>query len=135
MWGRLSLRWQVALAVLVPSIVISVLSSMYFPPRQMEIGLHRLKARARAVGLLATEQAGAILAGPESEREERLRRLFLHVEKGGDVAVQGIIEPDGTPHLQGVPPVGMTELQSSEGCTDRLFDTTLVVRCALPQGR
>ncbi len=33
MWGRLSLRWQVALAVLVPSIVISVLSGVYFPPQ------------------------------------------------------------------------------------------------------
>jgi len=135
MWGRLSLRWQVALAVLVPSIVISVLSSLYFPPRQMEIGLHRLKARARAVGMLATEQAGVILSEPESERAERLKRLFLHVERGGDVAVQAIIEPGGTSHLQGVLPVGITELQSTEGCTDKLFERILVVRCALPGGR
>src|SRR5687767_11776172 len=72
MWGRLSLRWQVALAVLVPSIVISVLSSMYFPPKQMQIGLHRLKERAHAVGGLATEQASIILEAPESEQSERL---------------------------------------------------------------
>jgi hypothetical protein len=84
----------VALAVLVPSIVISVLSSLYFPPRQMEIGLQRLKERAHAVGLLAQEQAAAVLAGPEAERTERLQRLFNQVEKGGGVSIQAVVGLD-----------------------------------------
>ena len=136
MWGRLSLRWQVALAVLVPSIVISVLSSMYFPPKQMQIGLHRLKERAHAVGGLATEQASAILAAPEHEQSERLQRLFLQVEKGGGVAVQAIIEPGGTSFQRGVLPVGITGLKSTDdGCVDGHLEGVVVVRCSLPGGR
>ena len=135
MWGRLSLRWQVALAVLVPSIVISVLSSMYFPPKQMQIGLHRLKERAHAVGGLATEQASAILEAPESEQGERLQRLFLQVEKGGGVAVQAIIEPGGTSVQRGILPVGITGLKSTDGCVDGHLEGVVLVRCALPGGR
>ncbi|HVG63415.1 MAG TPA: methyl-accepting chemotaxis protein [Hyalangium sp.] len=134
MWGRLSLRWQVALAVLVPSIVISVLSGMHFPRRQMEIGQERLKERARAVGLLAAEQASAIPAGPEPERAERAQRLFSQVKQGGHVAFQAILGPDGTVE-RGSLPVGITELQSKEGCVDKLFDSRIVVSCALPEGQ
>src|SRR5262245_55516302 len=88
MWGRLSLRWQVALAVLVPAIVISVLSSLYFPPRQVAICHRRLKERAIAVGLLAQEQAAAAMAHSGAERTEALERLFSQVTKGGGVGVQ-----------------------------------------------
>jgi methyl-accepting chemotaxis protein len=125
----------VALAVLVPSIVISVLSGMYFPPKQMHIGLERLKERANAVGLLATEQASAILEGPESEQNDRLQRLFLQVEKGGGVAVQAIIEPGGTSFQRGVLPMGIAGLKSTDGCVDSHLEGIVVVRCALPGGR
>jgi methyl-accepting chemotaxis protein len=135
MWGRLSLRWQVALAVLVPSIVISVLSGMYFPRLQREVSLQRLKERAHAVGLLATEQAGAILTGSEAERSERLQRLFDQVEKGGEVAVQAIIEPGGAVDVRGVLPVGFKAMKSADGCVDTLLEDVLVVSCGLPEGR
>ncbi len=135
MWGRLSLRWQVALAVLVPSIVISVLSGMYFPQLQREVSLERLKERANAVGLLATEQARAILAGPEAERSEQLQRLFLQVEKGGAVAVQAIVEPGGAVHLRGVLPMGFAAMKNTDGCVDQLHESILVVRCGLPEDR
>ncbi len=136
MWGRLSLRWQVALAVLVPSIVISVLSSLYFPPAQMEIGRDRLKERAKAVGLLAQEQTATILAGPEAERAELLQHLFSQVEKGGNVSVQAVLEPNGDPLLQrGNLPQGVGSVRASEGCVDALLSGTLVVRCALEDGR
>jgi len=136
MWGRLSLRWQVALAVLVPSIVISVLSSTYFPPRQMEIGRQRLKERAHAVGLLAQEQAAAILEGSEAERAERLQRLFAQVEKGGHVSVQAVLEPGGgTVFQRGTLPQGSAVAKSAEGCADAVHEGILVVSCGLPGGR
>jgi methyl-accepting chemotaxis protein len=136
MWGRLSLRWQVALAVLVPSIVISVLSGMYFPKRQMEIGLERLRDRAKAVGVLAQEQTAHIMAGPEAERAERLQHLFDQVDKGGNVSVQAVLEPDGSTLLpRGNLPQGTSALRVSEGCVDAVLSRILVVRCALEDGR
>jgi methyl-accepting chemotaxis protein len=118
------------------NIVISVLSSLYFPPRQMEIGLQRLKERAHAVGLLAQEQAAAVLAGPEAERTERLQRLFNQVEKGGGVSIQAVIEPTGGTLLQrGTLPPGSMGLKHADGCVDAHLEATLLVRCGLPDGR
>lgn len=137
MWGRLSLRWQVALAVLVPSIVISVLSGLYFPPRQMEIGRQRLKERGLAVGLLAQQQAATLLAEPESaSRAERFQRLFEQVEKGGSISVQAVLEPTGSPLIQrGALPLGSTSVKASEGCTETFLEGSLMVSCTLPEGR
>ncbi|HYH95186.1 methyl-accepting chemotaxis protein [Hyalangium sp.] len=136
MWGRLSLRWQVALAVLMPTIVISVLSGMYFPRLQADLGQQRLKERALAVGLLAQDQAAAILAGPEAERPERLQRLFSQVEKGGVVSGQAVLEPgNDTLQQHGTLPPGSTSVKSAEGCVDAHIEGTLLVRCGLPEGR
>jgi methyl-accepting chemotaxis protein len=127
----------VALAVLVPSIVISVLSSMYFPPRQMEIGRQRLKERALAVGMLAQDQAATILAEPEAQRAERLERLLNQVEKGGSVSLQAVLESGGGTLIQrGTLPRGIPSAKHSEaGCVDAFVEGSLVVSCALPQGR
>ncbi|WP_224247926.1 methyl-accepting chemotaxis protein [Hyalangium gracile] len=143
MWGRLSLRWQVALAVLVPSLVISALSSFYFPKQQGEIGLNRLRERAKAVGLLAQEQTASILEGPEAERQERFRHLFALVDKGGNVVSQAVLEPNGSPLIQhgAALPSGLSSSRASEGCADALIKDkdedkdVLVVRCALANGR
>jgi methyl-accepting chemotaxis protein len=136
MWGRLSLRWQVALAVLVPSIVISVLSSLYFPPRQMEIGKQRLKERGLAVGLLAQQQAAGILAEPEALRTDRFQRLFDQVEKGGSISVQAVLEPAGGTLIQrGTLPLGSTSVKVDEGCSQAFLEGALIVSCALPEGR
>ncbi|MFL5349915.1 MAG: methyl-accepting chemotaxis protein [Hyalangium sp.] len=136
MWGRLSLRWQVALAVLVPAIVISVLSSLAFPKLQMELGQARLRERARAVALLAQDQTASILAGPEAERSDQLNHLFEQVEKGGNVSVQAVLEPDGNALLsRGKLPKELSAVRLSEGCKDVSRDETLVVRCPLEGGR
>jgi methyl-accepting chemotaxis protein len=135
MWGRLSLRWQVALAVLVPSIVISVLSSLAFPPQQMAIGLERLKSRGHAVGLLAREQVDGILAASEEERVARIEKLFGQVERGGDVAFQAVLGAGGRPLLQrGALPAEHRGGRASEGCLESVSPGLVVVRCALAGG-
>jgi methyl-accepting chemotaxis protein len=136
MWSRLSLRWQVALAVLVPSIVISVLSSLAFPPQQVAIGLQRLKARAHAVGLLAQEQVEGILALPEPERAARLEKLFSQVERGGDdVEFQAVYAPGGTAVLQrGQVPPEHKGFKVTEGCAESAMPGSVLVRCMLADG-
>jgi methyl-accepting chemotaxis protein len=137
-WGRLSLRWQVALAVLVPSIVISVLSNVYFPPKQRELAEARLKGQGEAVGLLARAQIADILAAPEADRGPRLQRLFDEVEKGkGGVSFQAVLEPNGNPLLQrGMVPTGLGTAKPAEGCesSPRPVAGVVVIRCGLEGG-
>ena len=47
MWGRLSLRMQVAIAVLLPCLAVVFFSGVYFPARQREIG--RASCRERVL--------------------------------------------------------------------------------------
>jgi methyl-accepting chemotaxis protein len=136
MWGRLSLRWQVALAVLLPSIVISVLGSSYFPKQQKVIGQERLKERAQAVGRLAWDHAEAILSGPDAERTARLERLFDQVQKDKVVVFQAVLDAQGAPvHQRGALPQGSAAPQANEGCVDGLAGTVQLVRCGLADGR
>lgn len=113
MWGRLSLRWQVAFAVLVPSLAVALFSGVYFPKQQRTLGLQRLEDRTRVVGLLASdeialllEQAGAVsrdLSGPQpvSSQEGGLRavkqlsHIFERVEQAGSVTFQAVLTPEG----------------------------------------
>ncbi|KFE64760.1 hypothetical protein DB31_1778 [Hyalangium minutum] len=122
--------------MLVPTIVISALTSFYFPRKQMEIGRHRLKERGLAVGLLAQQQAAAILSEPEALRTDRFQQLFDQVEKGGNVSMQAVLEPAGGTLIQrGNLPLGSTALKGGEGCADAFLEGTLIVSCSLPDGR
>ncbi|MDY7225103.1 methyl-accepting chemotaxis protein [Hyalangium rubrum] len=141
MWGRLSLRWQVALAVLVPTIVISVLSNLYFPPRQAALGLERLKTQGRAVAVLARDQADRLLEPPleqssEGERAEKLQQFFAQVETGGSLAFQAVLEPSGTPLVhRGAVPQGLGMVKADPGCDAKLTPGMVLVRCAMKGGR
>ncbi|SET47670.1 methyl-accepting chemotaxis protein [Stigmatella erecta] len=137
MWGRLSLRWQVALAVLVPSLVISVLGASVFPPRQKAIGMERLKERALSVGLLAAPDAARRLAEAPQAGTGPLQSLFEQVEQGGRVAFQAVVEPDGALLAQRgtVPPAIRSIRAAATGCADGHVGEAVVVRCALPDGR
>jgi methyl-accepting chemotaxis protein len=139
MWGRLSLRWQVALAVLVPSIVISVLSNVYFPPKQRTLAVERLKGQGEAVAMLARAQVVEILAGPEADRSPRLQKLFDEVSKGkGGVSFQAVLEANGNPLMQlGSPPTGVNvhqALKPTEACDAKLLGGMVLVRCAMEGG-
>jgi methyl-accepting chemotaxis protein len=138
MWGRLSLRWQVAVAVLVPSIVISVLSNVYFPPKQREYAVERLKGHGEAVGLLARAQIAEILAAPEADRVTRLQKLFDEVEKGKGVSLQAVFDSNGGSLLQrGTLPAGIGGLRgTTAGCESKpmVGAGMVVVRCGLEGG-
>ncbi|HEX8698620.1 MAG TPA: methyl-accepting chemotaxis protein [Myxococcaceae bacterium] len=138
MWSRLSLRWQVALAVLVPSIVISVLSNVYFPPKQREYAVERLKGHGEAVGLLARAQIEEILAAPEADRVPRLQKLFDEVEKGKGVSLQAVLDASGgSLVLRGTLPPGLGGLKATAGaCESRpmVGSGMVVVRCGLQGG-
>jgi methyl-accepting chemotaxis protein len=131
----------VALAVLVPSIVISVLSNVYFPPKQRELAEARLRGQGEAVARLARAQAGDILAAPEAEQGPRLQRLFDEVgsDKGG-VSFQAVLEPNGSPLLQrGTLPSGINVhqvLKATEACDGKLLSGAgmILVRCAMEGG-
>ncbi|HLL01223.1 MAG TPA: methyl-accepting chemotaxis protein [Myxococcaceae bacterium] len=137
MWGRLSLRWQVALAVLLPSLAISGLSNVYFPPKQRQYAIERLQGHGEAVGLLVRAQAAEILTAPEADRMPRLQRLFAEVDKGKGVSLQAVLDASGGSILQsGALPQGLGALKATDGCESQLMrDMGMVmVRCVLEGG-
>ncbi|MDC0715173.1 methyl-accepting chemotaxis protein [Stigmatella sp. ncwal1] len=136
MWGRLSLRWQVALAVLVPSLVISVLGAGLFPPRQKAIGMERLKERAFSVALLARQEVARLLTESPEGGADRFQPLFEQVDQGGRVAFQAVVEPNGAVlSHRGTVPSGIRTLKAATGCIDGRVAEAVVVRCALADGR
>ncbi|HEX8439560.1 methyl-accepting chemotaxis protein [Archangium sp.] len=153
MWGRLSLRWQVAFAVLVPSLAVALFSGFYFPKQQREFGLQRLEDRARVVGLLASEEISALLARegqappvtsgtqPADAREgglravEQLSRLFERVEQAGAISFQAVLSPDGKVlSTRGTVPKGLTGATEAGNCKVERVQGNPVALCALSGG-
>ncbi|MCY1015143.1 methyl-accepting chemotaxis protein [Pyxidicoccus sp. MSG2] len=62
MWGRLSLRMQVAIAVLVPCLAVVLFSAVYFPARQRGVSAALLEKRVHAVGLLMAQHLTLLVA-------------------------------------------------------------------------
>jgi methyl-accepting chemotaxis protein len=142
MWGRLSLRWQVAFAVLVPSIAVALFSAVYFPKQQRDFGLERLEERARLVGLLTSEQLATLLArsgqvppaAPGPQPVEQLAHLFERVEQAGSVSFQAVLAPDGRVlSPRGNVPKGLKGVEG-EGCAVERVQGGPVALCALPGG-
>ncbi|QRK07845.1 HAMP domain-containing protein [Archangium violaceum] len=154
MWGRLSLRWQVALAVLVPSLAVALFSGFYFPKQQRSHGLKRLEERALAVGLLASdeissllEQRGAVLPAlpgphpmdaPEGGLREvkHLSHIFERVEQTGSVSFQAVLAPDGKVLTErGSMPRGTRgSSDMGTGCAVTRMQGNPVAICGLPGG-
>ncbi|PTL78009.1 methyl-accepting chemotaxis protein [Vitiosangium sp. GDMCC 1.1324] len=154
MWGRLSLRWQVALAVLVPSLAVALFSGFYVPKQQRTFGLKRLEDRARTVGLLASdeiaillEQGGAVapaLPGPQpvDAREGGLRavkqlsHIFERVDQSGAVLFQAVLAPDGKVLAErGSVPRGVKgSPEEGESCSVIHLQGNPVAFCELPGG-
>ncbi|MGZ3458442.1 MAG: methyl-accepting chemotaxis protein, partial [Archangium sp.] len=154
MWGRLSLRWQVALAVLVPSLAVALFSGFYFPKQQRSFGLQRLEDRARSVGLLASDEIATLLAQggaeppalpgprPVDSREGGLRavkqlsHIFERVEQAGSVSFQAVLAPDGKVLSErGSVPRGLKgPPEQGEGCAVTRVQGNPVAFCGLPGG-
>lgn len=144
MWGRLSLRWQVAIAVLLPSLAVAAFTSAYFPDRQREFSLERLRSQAQVVAALAADQAALILQerqagqppwGEVAGESARLARLFDRVEKAGEVAFQALLGPEGrVVYARGDLPREVVPAEGQEGCAPVSLVRQPAVRCSLPGG-
>ncbi|HZI16536.1 MAG TPA: methyl-accepting chemotaxis protein [Myxococcus sp.] len=148
MWGRLSLRMQVAIAVLVPCLGVVVFCSLYYPGRQQELTMELLRKRVQVVGQLVASHpdVGGADGGPAAG--ERVDRVFDLVEakdpadgRGGfTVNYQLLLGPDGAVlRERGQVPDSAREQASSggEGCQSALrkLPAEVVLRCTSTGGR
>ncbi len=156
MWGRLSLRWQVAFAVLVPSLAVALFCGFYFPKQQWNQGLRRLEESAHDRGLLGTRQIELLfeqghappapplvnvvpLVPPRDLGAHVLKRLpsvFESVDGTADVAFQAVLGPEGEVIAErGEPPRGLRGLsKEGPGCSVRRVHDHPVAFCGLPGG-
>lgn len=128
MWGRLSLRWQVALAVLVPSLAVALFSGFYFPKQQRQFGLKRLEDRARVVGLLTSAEIATLASQGEVNQ---VSSLLERVQQTGSVSFQVVLSPEGKvlSSLGTVPPEAKVAADDGEGCTARRIQGDPVAFC------
>jgi methyl-accepting chemotaxis protein len=151
MWGKLSLRVQAAIAVLLPCVAVAVFTSFYFPQRLNEQAGQALERQARSIGLLAVANAAPTmrlirdgLANPDE-----LDSVFAGVRAGGNIDHVGalvvspetaitegtrkfvVIKPDSKVPVQvrGDLPPGRYEVPT-EGRCEVARGTALWVRCA-----
>jgi methyl-accepting chemotaxis protein len=154
MWGRLSLRWQVAFAVLVPSIAVALFSGFYFPKEQQRLALERLADRTRIVGLLASDEITAVLeqagvmspdhSGPQpvASRDgglrvvQQLSHIFQRVEQVGSVSFQAVLDPRSKVLAErGIVPKGLEgKPDEGEACSMVRLQGNPVAFCGLPGG-
>ncbi|MBJ6765706.1 HAMP domain-containing protein [Myxococcaceae bacterium JPH2] len=133
MWGRLSLRVQVAIAVLVPCLAVVLFSGGYFPARQRAAGLQVLDQRARAVASLVASHPAAVGVDGSDTARARLDEVFSRTEAGGlGVRFQGVLQRDGSViHARGRVPgdvLAAGELPT-EACGVERRESLVVVRC------
>jgi methyl-accepting chemotaxis protein len=103
MWGRLSLRMQVAIAVLVPCLAVAVFCGVYFPRQQRDVTMGLLEKRARVVGLLVARHPVVLAADRTSQSESQLNDVLSLLEDrdpadgsaGFTVRFQALLGPDG----------------------------------------
>ncbi|MFY2561525.1 methyl-accepting chemotaxis protein [Corallococcus terminator] len=142
MWGRLGLRMQVAIAVLVPCLTVIGLCIWNFSARQREVSLELLQKRARVLGtLVANHPATRDWDGSESSKERLdavLAQLEAHDVNGGGgftVNYQGLLGPDGRPVYESLTRLpdhakGKTAVTRNGCVTSLLALREVSVRCA-----
>ncbi|MBZ4415625.1 methyl-accepting chemotaxis protein [Myxococcus sp. RHSTA-1-4] len=143
MWGRLSLRMQVAIAVLVPCLAVVLFCTAYFPARQREVTMELLQKRVRAVGLLVAQHPAMLAADGTAASQERLLQVLSALEaedpadgsQGFTLHYQGLLWPDGGPVFsKGTIPEGVKEQGPVPAGTCetslRSLHKEVVVRCA-----
>ena len=142
MWGRLSLRMQVAIAVLVPCLAVVLFYGVYFTVNQRKVTMALLEKRVHAVGqLIAQHPATLALDGTEATRQ-RLREVLAPLEAGDTAGerrgftlhFQGVVGPEGTLLFeQGQVPSSVWQQGAVPAgtcvTTDRPHQKEVVVRC------
>jgi len=155
MWGRLSLRWQVAFAVLVPSLAVALFSGFYFPKQQWHQGMQKLEERARSTGEFVVAEIDLLIehghsspassvfspAPPANERELEARvlnlvpRILARVEQSGDVSFQAVLGPQGEVLIaRGDPPRGLRGVSEAGTCSVRRMQGAPVAFCGMSGG-
>ncbi|MBN8231717.1 methyl-accepting chemotaxis protein [Corallococcus macrosporus] len=133
MWGRLTLRMQVAIAVLLPCLAVVFFSGVYFPARQQAAGMEVLAGRAVTLGTLVVRHPS--LALPDASPDSRVRReeLFSQVDSGGfTLNFQELSRADGTVlAVRGRVPEGLTQppMPRAGECSVARLPDEVVVRC------
>ena len=131
-WARLTLRWQVAIAVLVPSTAVPIFSSLYFPSRLNAQAQESLHYRARAMGTLATSELAPTLRlitdGLSTPQD--LDKVLEGLKLSGDVSFAGVLDGPGKSVVRGDLPPGVYARPPSE-CDFDDAGATLVMRCAI----
>jgi methyl-accepting chemotaxis protein len=61
LWTQLNLRWQAAIAVVVPCAAVALFSALYFPARLNDQAEQSLEQKARALGGLASAEIAPVL--------------------------------------------------------------------------
>ncbi|MCP3101792.1 methyl-accepting chemotaxis protein [Myxococcus sp. K15C18031901] len=142
MWGRLGLRMQVAIAVLVPCLAVMGLCIWNFSARQHEVALELLQRRARVLGSLVASHPATQDWDGSATAKERLEQVLAQLESrslegGGGFTVnyQGLLGADGKPVYE---PLGRVPEHSrgpsvvlAQGCASSLIPhREVVVWCA-----
>src|SRR6185295_3522274 len=102
LWGRLNLRWQVAIAILAPCAILPVFSSFYFPSKMNIEAERALKARAESLGLLASAEIGPMVALMEVADPKEIEKILAGLQISGDVPYVGVMKGDGKTVLKGL---------------------------------
>jgi methyl-accepting chemotaxis protein len=153
LWGRLNLRWQAAIAILVPCITVALFSSLYFPARLNAQAEDSLEARARALGALASAEIAPTLRliNDGLSQPEDLDNIFegsaggrkttgqlasrpgeakseIHLE-GSDIEYIGVLRAAGTKG------VGLPCVPTPDECVPTAYCEQQSLRCTvLPDG-
>jgi methyl-accepting chemotaxis protein len=139
LWGRLTLRWQVAIAILLPCSILPIFSSLYYPAELNQQAEHSLESRALSLGELASSAAGPALGMIDSglSRPEEMDKVF-HAFKvsrvSDDVLYVGVVRPGQTTAVRAVGdvPPGQYPLPEGRQCElDREVAKELRMRCPL----
>ncbi len=132
LWARLTLRWQVVAAILIPSAAVPIFSSLYFPSRLNAQAQESLHSRARSMGALATSELAPTLRlitdGLSTPQD--LDKVLEGLKLSGDVAFAGVLDAAGKSVIRGDLPPGTYARPQAE-CDFDDAGTTLIMRCAI----
>ncbi len=142
LWGRLNLRWQAVIAILIPCVAIAAFSSLYFPARMNDQAEANLVSKAKAIGRLAAEEIapalGLIESGLSPEEFDTVLNGIRRSDDGSDeVPYAAVVELQGVPRVlraEGVQPPNLDLNVPSPGCMADNENGTIIVRCRAERG-
>jgi len=137
-WGRLNLRWQVAIAILAPCAVLPIFSSFYFPSQMNVAEEQALENRATSLGKVASASLGPTMAliSMDLAKETELENILHGFQKLGDVPFAAVLRVEGASQgilkSVGAVPSSAFEVPVEEDCVfDRENSLLLQMRCPL----